>query len=100
MLIAKTRGGSLKINGREVPGPIVDFGVLMYHCGRIMADVESGPFFYLSKVENALEARLWDQIFTWAENQLGLKFGTIRIKFCIYFFYDVWRAPCHRLPSA
>ena len=40
-----------------------------------MAELESGPFFYLSKVESALEARLWDQIFTWTETQLGLKFG-------------------------
>jgi hypothetical protein len=42
-----------------------------------MADLDSGPFFYLSKVESASEARLWDQIFTWAENRLGLKFGMI-----------------------
>lgn len=65
-----------KINGREIPGPLLDFGILMYHNGRIMAEVEAGPFFYLSKVESALEARLWDQIFTWSENQLGLRFGT------------------------
>lgn len=49
----------------------------MYHNARIMADLESGPFFYLSKVESAHEARLWDQIFTWTENQLGLKFGML-----------------------
>lgn len=48
----------------------------MYHNGRIMAELEAGPFFFLSKVESGLEARLWDQIFTWTENQLGIKFGT------------------------
>ncbi|XP_046454208.1 malate synthase, glyoxysomal-like [Daphnia pulex] len=69
---------NVMINGREIPGPLLDFGVLIYHNGRIMADLDSGPFFYLSKVESASEARLWDQIFTWAENRLGLKFGTIK----------------------
>ena len=64
-----------QINGREIAGPLLDFGLLMFHNGRIMAELESGPFFYLSKVESALEARLWDQIFTWTETQLGLKFG-------------------------
>lgn len=65
-----------------------------------MAEVESGPFFYLSKVESALEARLWDQIFTWAENQLGLQFGITILH--IFFrgqnthkkLKNVWRAPC------
>lgn len=56
-------------------GALLDFGVLMYHNGRMMADQESGPFFYLSKVESALEARLWDDMFTWTESQLGLPFG-------------------------
>jgi malate synthase len=46
-----------------------------------MADLDSGPFFYLSKVESAIEARLWDQIFTWTENRLGLKFGTMDLTY-------------------
>jgi hypothetical protein len=40
----------LKVNGKEVPGPLFDFGLLMYHNARILLDNESGPFFYLSKV--------------------------------------------------
>ena len=65
----------MKINGREVPGPLIDFGVLMFHNAQILAKLDSGPFFYLSKVESALEASLWNDIFTWAEEKLSLQFG-------------------------
>ena len=61
----------MKINGREVPGPLIDFGVLMFHNAQILAKLDSGPFFYLSKVESALEASLWNDIFTWAEEKLS-----------------------------
>jgi hypothetical protein len=56
----------------------------------------------LSKVENALEARLWDQIFTWAENQLGLKFGTNKESNHLYFSLRRVEGtlPPHCLPSA
>jgi malate synthase len=43
-----------------------------------MAEQESGPYFYLSKVESREEARLWDDIFTWAEKRLELPVGTIK----------------------
>lgn len=51
-----------------------------------MAESKSGPFFYLSKVENAIEARLWDDIFTWTESQLGLPFGTFFSSLLLLFF--------------
>lgn len=44
----------------------MDFGLLIYHIGNITADQEIGPYFYLSKMESAKEARLWDDIFIWA----------------------------------
>ena len=40
----------LKVNGKEVPGPLFDFGLLMFHNASILLKKESGPFFYLSKV--------------------------------------------------
>ena len=43
-----------------------------------MAEQESGPYFYLSKVESREEARLWDDIFTWTEKRLELQIGTIK----------------------
>ncbi|XP_059821168.1 malate synthase-like [Hypanus sabinus] len=69
---------NLMVNGREVPGPLFDFGLLMYHCGRILFENECGPFFYLSKVESHLEARLWNRIFVWAQTKLGLPIGSIK----------------------
>ncbi|XP_012689839.1 malate synthase-like [Clupea harengus] len=65
-------------NGREVPGPLFDFGLLMFHNGNLLFQNQSGPFFYLSKVESYLEARLWNQIFTWTEHKLGLPIGSIK----------------------
>jgi len=69
---------NVMINGREVPAPILDFGMLMFHNAEIMSKLDCGPFFYLSKVENAQEAKLWNDIFTWAEHKLDLRFGTVK----------------------
>ncbi|KAJ3587440.1 hypothetical protein NHX12_011037 [Muraenolepis orangiensis] len=66
------------VNGREVPGPLFDFGLLMFHCGKALYNCKSGPFFYLSKVESFMEARLWNNIFLWAQHQLGLPRGSIK----------------------
>ena len=43
-----------------------------------MSECGCGPYFYLSKVESASEARLWNDVFTWSEQRLGLVFGTIK----------------------
>ena len=47
--------------------------LLIYHCGKELESRGMGPFFYLSKVENYHEARLWNQIFSWTEARLGLR---------------------------
>ncbi|XP_062379994.1 malate synthase-like isoform X1 [Sardina pilchardus] len=69
---------SMMVNGKEVPGPLFDFGLLMFHNGSLLFQNQSGPFFYLSKVESYLEARLWNKIFTWTEHKLGLPVGSIK----------------------
>ncbi|XP_038611124.1 malate synthase, glyoxysomal-like isoform X2 [Tachyglossus aculeatus] len=69
---------NLMVNGKEIPGPLFDFGLLMFHVGKALYDSESGPFFYLSKVESYLEARLWNDIFVWTERKLHLPVGTIK----------------------
>ncbi|KAF7707009.1 malate synthase-like [Silurus meridionalis] len=69
---------NLLVNGREVPGPLFDFGLLMFHNAKLLLENQSGPFFYLSKVESYLEARLWNQIFLWTEDRLGLPVGSIK----------------------
>ena len=50
----------------------------MYHVGAILHSNGSGPFFYLSKLEGGKEAALWNRIFVWTQDELGLPRGTIR----------------------
>ena len=50
----------------------------MYHVGAILNSKGSGPFFYLSKLEGGKEAALWNRIFVWTQDELGLPRGTIR----------------------
>ncbi|XP_066576225.1 malate synthase-like [Amia ocellicauda] len=69
---------NLLVNGKEVPGPLFDFGLLMFHNGKLLFENKSGPFFYLSKIESHLEARLWNNIFIWTEQKLGLPVGSIK----------------------
>ncbi|KAL4713421.1 hypothetical protein ACJJTC_010406 [Scirpophaga incertulas] len=69
---------NILINGEEAIGPLVDFGILMYHCGKKLYEANSGPYFYLSKLEGSNEAELWDEIFIWSQTQLGIPQGTIK----------------------
>jgi len=66
----------VQVDSEVVPGPLFDFGLLMFHSGRALAKSRRGPFFYLPKLESALEAKLWDDIFTWTETRLAIPFGT------------------------
>ncbi|WP_378145518.1 malate synthase A [Cnuibacter sp. UC19_7] len=59
-------------------GSLVDFGLYFFHNAQALIDSGRGPYFYLPKIENHLEARLWDDVFTFSENALGLERGTIR----------------------
>ncbi|XP_010900571.5 malate synthase-like [Esox lucius] len=69
---------NMMVQGKETPGPLFDFGLLMFHCAKVLFHSQSGPFFYLSKVESYLEARLWNNIFLWTEQKLGLPVGSIK----------------------
>ncbi|XP_072292334.1 malate synthase-like [Eucyclogobius newberryi] len=69
---------NMMVEGRQVPGPLFDFGLLMFHFGKTLFENKSGPFFYLSKVESFMEARLWNKIFVWTQHKLGLSVGTIK----------------------
>lgn len=57
---------------------LVDFGLYFFHNAAALIDAGRGPYFYLPKLENHLEARLWDDVFTFSENVLGIQHGTIR----------------------
>ncbi|XP_034545516.1 malate synthase-like isoform X2 [Notolabrus celidotus] len=69
---------NMMVEGKEAPGPLFDFGLLMFHCGKMLFENKSGPFFYLSKVESFVEARLWNKIFVWTQEKLGLPLGCIK----------------------
>jgi len=57
---------------------LVDFGLYLFHNAAALIADGRGPYFYLPKIENHLEARLWDDIFTFSEIALGLEHGSIR----------------------
>jgi len=59
-------------------GSLVDFGLYFFHNAKELIARGRGPYFYLPKTENHLEARLWDDVFTFSENALGIPHGTIR----------------------
>ncbi|MFG3224680.1 malate synthase A [Kitasatospora sp. NPDC048194] len=68
----------LLIDGRPAVGALVDFGLYLFHCGRPQIAAGSGAYFYLPKLENHHEARLWNEVFTFAQVELGIPHGTIR----------------------
>ncbi|XP_060064846.1 uncharacterized protein LOC132545186 [Ylistrum balloti] len=66
------------VNGKQIPGPLFDFGILMFHNAKLLLKNNSGPFFYLSKLEGRQEAHVWNQIFSWTEKKLGLPHGCVK----------------------
>lgn len=59
-------------------GSLVDFGLYAFHNAQELVARGRGPYFYIAKLESSEEAKLWDDIFTFTEQQLGLSHGTIR----------------------
>ena len=76
----------LQVDGERMSGSLVDFGLYLFHCGRRQLDRGLGPYFYLPKLESHLEARLWNDVFSHAEQRLGLPSGTIRATVLIETF--------------
>lgn len=59
-------------------GSLVDFGLYAFHNAKQLIENGSGPYFYIAKLESSEEAKLWDDVFTFAEDYLGIEHGTIR----------------------
>ena len=83
VLIPRPRGWHLdekhvKVDGRVVSGGIFDFALLFFHNASELLSRGSGPYFYLPKMESHLEARLWNDIFTMAEKDVGVPHGSIK----------------------
>ncbi|MPZ61216.1 MAG: malate synthase A [Propionibacteriales bacterium] len=68
----------IRVDGTPVVGALVGFGLYFFHNAQELLDRGSGPYFYLPKIESHLEARLWNDVFTFAEEHLGIPYGTVR----------------------
>jgi len=83
VILARPRGWHLfekhmLVDGEQVPGGLFDFGLYFFHNARTLLDNGSGPYFYLPKMESHLEARLWNDVFELAQDELGIPRGTIK----------------------
>lgn len=82
-LLVRPRGWHLEekhitVKGEKMSGGFVDFGLYMFHNAKNLLAKGSGPYFYLPKMESHLEARLWNDVFVYAQDQLGIPQKTIK----------------------
>ena len=82
-LVVRPRGWHLeekhvKLDGEPISASIFDFGLYFFHNARELIERGSGSYFYLPKLESHLEARLWNDIFNFAQDFVGIPRGTIR----------------------
>ncbi|RPF50335.1 malate synthase A [Aquisalibacillus elongatus] len=83
VLIVRPRGwhldeAHLLIDGEPLSASLVDFGLYLFHNAKALMERGKGPYFYLPKLENHLEARLWNDVFQFAQEELGIPQGTIK----------------------
>jgi len=82
-LVVRPRGWHLEerhleVGAEAVSGSLFDFGLYFFHNAKRLVGKGSGPYFYLPKLESHLEARLWNDVFNFAQDALGVPRGTIR----------------------
>jgi malate synthase len=68
----------IEIDGDPVSGSLLDFGLYFFHNAKKLLKNGSGPYFYLPKLENYKEARLWDDVFVFSQNYCGVPYGSIK----------------------
>ena len=83
VLLVRPRGWHLDerhllVDGRPMSGALFDFGLYFFHNAKELLAAGTGPYFYLPKLESHLEARLWNDIFVFAQKELGVPQGSIR----------------------
>src|SRR5438034_6237143 len=66
------------VDGQPMSASLFDFGLTFFHTAAALIASGSGPYFYLPKLESHLEARLWNHVFGFAQDALGIARGTIR----------------------
>jgi malate synthase len=82
-LLVRPRGWHLpekhiQIGGEPIAGAFMDFGLYAFHCGKRLAERDKGLYLYLPKMEHHLEAALWNDVFVFTREALGLPLGQIR----------------------
>jgi malate synthase len=83
VLIPRPRGWHLEekhalLDGEPVPASLFDFALHFFHNAKELIARGSGPYYYLPKIESHLEARLWNDVFTAAQKELGVPEGSVR----------------------
>ena len=83
VLLVRPRGWHLVekhvlVDDEPVAGGLFDFGLYFFHNAKELIERGSGPYFYLPKMESHLEARIWNDAFKLAQDELGIPQGTIR----------------------
>ncbi|HWL87509.1 MAG TPA: malate synthase A, partial [Polyangiaceae bacterium] len=82
-LMVRPRGWHLeekhaRIDGRPISASLFDFGLFFFHNAHALREHGTGPYFYLPKLESHLEARIWNDVFLFAQNALDVPRGTIK----------------------
>ncbi|HXG26797.1 MAG TPA: malate synthase A [Candidatus Binatia bacterium] len=82
-LLVRPRGwhlveANVRVDGEPVSGSLFDFGLYAFHNLGERRDRGSGLYLYLPKLQSHLEARLWNDVFSWTETELGVPHGSIR----------------------
>lgn len=82
-LLVRPRGWHLSekhlhVDGERMSGSLFDFGLYFFHNARYRVDHNSGIYLYLPKMEHYLEARLWNDVFNFSEEKLGIPKGTVK----------------------
>ncbi|MBI0580306.1 malate synthase A [Neobacillus cucumis] len=83
VLLVRPRGLHLEeknvlLDGKPISGSLFDFGLYFFHNVNNLLAIGTGPYFYLPKLESHLEARLWNDVFVFAQDKLGVPQGTIK----------------------
>jgi malate synthase len=68
----------LEVDGEPISGSLFDFGLYFFHNAKELLSRGSGPYYYLAKLESHLEARLWNDVFTFSEEYVGVPHGSIK----------------------
>ena len=82
-LVVRPRGWHLNekhflVDGQPISASLFDFGLYFFHNARSLIAKGTGPYFYLPKMESHVEARLWNNVFNFSQDELGIPRGSIR----------------------